>query len=431
MKPYLAHLVSVDEIQPVRLTRDICTKTNDVLLEKGSRFTRESGVLCSQNELAENYDDAFVIEGGFSSEVILDVLKQSIQEDIHSQKLYSSIPIFEQLKACVDYFCEFPTLVQRLTALAIQLPVVFDQALWVAWVSASSLQPKGVPQDKLNVAFLSALSHDFGMLDIDPDIVFKTERYSAQDIEKVQKHPIHSAQLLEAIPNIPSDCIRAVKEHHERSDGTGYPERRFHKQISQGSQLLSALDTANALYIKHFKDRNRSPHDMLALLQVSCLASKDPIFELISTCFKTTSLTYKHELNATLIPATVIEIKENAAKITHFIKCASTFMGRVGFKHGEIRVLGLLDIFRSIALALDRVRIINPAYLRWLDQVVTGRIEESYREVEDVLLICKELQFHQLRFVRELEAYLALNEGGSIEASRTLHEDLLMTKSTP
>ncbi len=65
--------------------------------------------------------------------------------------------------------------------------------------------------------------HDIGKIGIDEKILLKPGRLSHEEFEHIKEHPKIGVKILEAI-NPPKDIIDAVKYHHERFSGTGYPE---------------------------------------------------------------------------------------------------------------------------------------------------------------------------------------------------------------
>ena len=107
--------------------------------------------------------------------------------------------------------------------LAIQLPIVFEQALFVAWFGALVRhKSKGSP-DECMATFIAGLTHDFGMLHISPAVLNKQGAFEPEEWRQMQAHPIIGAKILQVIAKLPPEVTRGVLEHHENLDGTGYP----------------------------------------------------------------------------------------------------------------------------------------------------------------------------------------------------------------
>jgi len=66
--------------------------------------------------------------------------------------------------------------------------------------------------------------HDIGKIGIDEKILLKSGPLTQEEFEQIKEHPNIGVKILQAI-NLPRDIIDAVKYHHERYNGTGYPEK--------------------------------------------------------------------------------------------------------------------------------------------------------------------------------------------------------------
>ncbi len=410
MHPYLAHLVQTDEIQPVLVTKDIPADDGSVLIPAQSRLGAgtDSSVLTrlSEQERVEYLGQYVALENEFDATVIYEVLTETILSDPSFQALYSERDINDQLVACVEAFAEYPILRQRLNVLAIQLPDVFDQALFCSWMIVAIMAEDSQPQSYINTAFIAALSHDFGLLDISPELLFKNAAFSADEWLAMQQHPIYSAALLKRTPGIDADCRRAVLEHHEAIDGTGYPKGKFERHLSDLGQALHLLDSVNAIYRKHFKIRQRTLGDMVPLIQMSTLSHAGHYGAVLMAILNQGSTTDHCAMSEPLIPSAIDLIKSNANEISSFIDITNDFSQDVGTKHKDIDLLTLQNMARMIRSTMNSCGIINEAYMRWLDQVSEEKLNFAYRELEDVLLMTQEIKFHIQRYHRQIDMYL-------------------------
>lgn len=88
--------------------------------------------------------------------------------------------------------------------------------------------------------------HDIGKLDVDPAILNKKGRLTAQEVAHIRDHAAFGAARLERL-NLPWDVVPMVRHHHERFDGTGYPCRLAGEEIPLGARILSVCDMFEAL----------------------------------------------------------------------------------------------------------------------------------------------------------------------------------------
>ena len=92
---------------------------------------------------------------------------------------------------------------------------------------------------------LAALLHDVGKLEIPRSILHKPGRLTEDEFEIVKTHPSSGAELVAMLED--EDLTRMVRSHHERIDGTGYPDRLSRDEIPLGARIISVADTFDAI----------------------------------------------------------------------------------------------------------------------------------------------------------------------------------------
>ena len=92
----------------------------------------------------------------------------------------------------------------------------------------------------------AALLHDIGKLAVPEQIINKPGKLTAEEFEKMKVHPLVGAEILERVA-FPYPVAPIVRSHHERWDGTGYPEGLSGEQIPMGARILAAVDCLDAL----------------------------------------------------------------------------------------------------------------------------------------------------------------------------------------
>jgi diguanylate cyclase (GGDEF)-like protein/putative nucleotidyltransferase with HDIG domain len=103
-----------------------------------------------------------------------------------------------------------------------------------------------LPPDEMEALRAAALLHDIGKLAIPEHIINKPGRLTPEEFEKMKIHPIVGAEILERV-QFPYPVVPIVRAHHERWDGSGYPDGLKGEEIPMGARILSAVDCLDAL----------------------------------------------------------------------------------------------------------------------------------------------------------------------------------------
>jgi HD-GYP domain-containing protein (c-di-GMP phosphodiesterase class II) len=93
----------------------------------------------------------------------------------------------------------------------------------------------------------AALLHDVGKIhQVFGPILSKTGRLTPEERAVMELHPIKSAELVAKIRDL-QDLVPAVRGHHERWDGAGYPDQLAGEQIPLGARIIAIADTIDAM----------------------------------------------------------------------------------------------------------------------------------------------------------------------------------------
>ena len=93
---------------------------------------------------------------------------------------------------------------------------------------------------------VAAHLHDVGKIGIPDAILNKAARLTTEEFAVVQRHPVIGWQILRRISSF-QQVARIVRHHHERFDGTGYPDGLRGEDIPLASRLIAVADSYDAM----------------------------------------------------------------------------------------------------------------------------------------------------------------------------------------
>ena len=142
-------------------------------------------------------------------------------------------------------------------------------------------QQLGLSENEIEALRAAALLHDIGKLAVPEHIINKPGRLTPEEFEKMKIHPIVGAEILERV-EFPYPVAPIVRSHHEKWDGTGYPDGLKHEEIPIGARILAAVDCLDAL-ASHRQYRNALSleHAMESLVAASGTAFDPRVVEIL------------------------------------------------------------------------------------------------------------------------------------------------------
>lgn len=102
-------------------------------------------------------------------------------------------------------------------------------------------QALGLPPDAVNRLSAAALLHDIGKIGVRDHILTKATALTKEEYDEVKGHPRLAVTIIANVPSL-APCVPAILHHHERYDGTGYPEGLKGKEIPLEARILAVPD---------------------------------------------------------------------------------------------------------------------------------------------------------------------------------------------
>ncbi len=163
-------------------------------------------------------------------------LEDAVQERTH--KLQESQT--QQHKTLVDFITTLGATVE------LRDPYTARHQRRVAALAAAIAEQLHWPQDQIEGLYLASVVHDFGKIRVPTEILCKPGRLKSLEFRLVQEHSKIGNDLLESIV-FPWPIAQTVYQHHERLDGTGYPQGLHGPDILPEAKVLAVADVVEAM----------------------------------------------------------------------------------------------------------------------------------------------------------------------------------------
>jgi len=116
---------------------------------------------------------------------------------------------------------------------------------------------------------LGAYLHDVGKVRVPHEILNKPGRLTEDEFEIMKLHPVYGVELLDGV-EFPWDLKSLIRWHHEKLDGTGYPDRLRGEEIPLGAQIIGIVDVFDALTTTRSYRKAMSREEALVELARCC-----------------------------------------------------------------------------------------------------------------------------------------------------------------
>ena len=164
----------------------------------------------------------------------------------------------------------------------------------------------------------AALLHDVGKLAVPEYIISKPGKLTEEEFEKMKVHPVVGAEILERV-HFPYPVVPIVRSHHEKWDGTGYPDGLSGEQIPIGARILSAVDCLDALASQRQYRPAMPLEDAMRIVVEQSGKSYDPrVVAVLETRFRELEIKAKAESIETFRLSSNVKIERGKAPATGF-----------------------------------------------------------------------------------------------------------------
>jgi HD-GYP domain-containing protein (c-di-GMP phosphodiesterase class II) len=142
----------------------------------------------------------------------------------------------------------------------------YQHSLSAAMWSVSLGRQLGLPRHDLRSLAMGCMLMDIGKLRVDPELLRAQRELTNEEAAEVAGHVGHGLEILKECGVLNQDVIDMVAHHHERYDGSGYPNGLARDEIPAFARIGAIVDTYDALTTKRHYANAVAPSDAIKLL---------------------------------------------------------------------------------------------------------------------------------------------------------------------
>ncbi|WP_426164578.1 HD-GYP domain-containing protein [Pseudoduganella sp. R-34] len=244
---FIRSVTEMGDTRDVIASEDIYASNGTKILAKGARIDSKQFEKLTRYKLSAPLDQVLSSDKAVDAATLAIEFDRILEHDTIYRQLLARAGDPRQLKHCTANLRLHSTIELRLTVMADKHKDVFEHTLRTAIIAFACAQRMGVPVGDLPAVLLAALCHDFGEMHTDPRILDQAHHVTAEERRFVHVHPVTGYVLLKDLPGFPAAASKAVLQHHERLDGSGYPNALRGAQVDRLARIVAAADVTETV----------------------------------------------------------------------------------------------------------------------------------------------------------------------------------------
>jgi HD-GYP domain-containing protein (c-di-GMP phosphodiesterase class II) len=193
-------------------------------------------------------------------------LLHRVIDDIRTGNQLQIEVVNQVMEDLVESMVRNPDAMMWVARLREQDTMTYDHGLSVAINLVAFGRHLGFPKDDLAHLGVMGLMLDVGKMRVPRELLEKEEALTPEEFTILKQHVRHSMNILSETANIHSAVIEGVSQHHERMDGSGYPNGMAGQRISVYGRMCGIVDTYAAITKYRPYADPVSPHEALQML---------------------------------------------------------------------------------------------------------------------------------------------------------------------
>jgi HD-GYP domain-containing protein (c-di-GMP phosphodiesterase class II) len=209
-----------------------------------------------QTELAHAGDAHATLQEGIAE----------VMADIGEGRKIEVARLRQGVEVMVDSITRNPSAFNWLQELKRRDTYTYQHALSCSVWAATFARHLGMERREILELALAGLLFDVGKTRVPEALLSKQAHLDPEENEQMRRHVEHGLEILADTPGVTPGIVRMIASHHERHDGSGYPEGLSGSAIPMGARILGVIDTYDALTTPRAHAPGLAPHEAVAEL---------------------------------------------------------------------------------------------------------------------------------------------------------------------
>jgi len=276
------------------LARNVLTENGRVLLSQGVQLTdqcisslrkRECPFVevvyneCVDIHTKFRYKNNGVVRSKTAFEAFYQETVQIIKDAFETIRLSNHLPL-DVMHRLVDSHIG-PLIntygaMEYIQEIRVHCDYTYRHSINVAIISGILGKSIGLEKWQLEDLIMAGLLHDIGKITITLDILNKPGKLTEEEMALMKTHPANGYQFLLQYSQLPETVKRGILHHHERNDGSGYPEGLTKNQISYYGKIVSIADIYDAMTTDRVYRKKMTPFCVAEILVEQMYNQLDP-----------------------------------------------------------------------------------------------------------------------------------------------------------
>ena len=202
-------------------------------------------------------------------------LQHKILNSLTEQKTINIMEAKESTDAIVDSIFRNQDALACMSRLRIKDEYLVEHSLNVSILMTLFAKHLEFDRELIEQLALGAFLHDIGKVLVPAEVLHKPGKLTPEEYDVIKSHVKLGVQVLAESPDFPAIVINMVQQHHERLDGTGYPEQLTEQQISQYGRMIAIVDSYDAMTAERVYKAGMHPIKAFKILMKDSSSSYD------------------------------------------------------------------------------------------------------------------------------------------------------------